>query len=227
MAVLVDDLVTLGTEEPYRMFTSRAEHRLLLREDNADARLSREGYERGLLCQRDWEEFNSKIDKAGILINSLENININSGEGSGRGIRSLAEELRKPGTSIDLLRKDLSHSNPEGARLLENVLEECDMATINTVEADVKYAGYIKRQKILAERAGKLDSIRLPLDMDYAKVAGLSREVQEKLEKARPESLGKASRISGVTPAAVACLEIHLRKLAHLGKQKLSANQQS
>lgn len=212
MAVLVDDLVTLGTEEPYRMFTSRAEHRLLLREDNADRRLSEEGRERGLLGDEDWEYFKARKKMADRLGQSLSEMRILDKD-SGQGKKSLAEELRKPESNLTKILLDLKESDPQQAELLQTVLSECDPLVRNTVETDVKYAGYIKRQQNLAERSAKKDSILLPLDIDYAKVAGLSREVQEKLSRIRPASLGQAARISGITPAAIACLEIHIYKL--------------
>lgn len=213
MAVLVDDLVTLGTEEPYRMFTSRAEHRLLLREDNADVRLAGEGFARGLLTEDEWNSFREKQKRTVSLRGKLEKTRL----GRGAGGRSLAEELRKPESSLESVLKDLAADNPEEASELERELALAGAGARRTVEADVKYSGYIKRQKTLAERAGKMEAVSLPSDMDYAEVPGLSREVQEKLTRIRPASLGQAARISGVTPAAIACLEIWLRKLAHGG----------
>lgn len=218
MAVLVDDLVTLGTEEPYRMFTSRAEHRLLLREDNADMRLSAYGRERGLLNDEDWELFNDRKKMAAKLTQSLGEIRI-AYENKGQGKRSLTEELRKPESSLEKILLNLKESDSEQAILLQRALAECDSAVINSVEADIKYAGYIRRQQNLAEQSAKKDSLLLPLYIDYAKVAGLSKEVQEKLSRIRPANLGQAARISGITPAAIACLEIHLYKLGRMADQ--------
>lgn len=215
IAVLVDDLVTVGTEEPYRMFTSRAEHRLLLREDNADMRLSREGHERGLLHADLWDAFRVRKEKADKLRKSLEETRIFSENADGsRTLKTIAEELRRPEKVLTDIVGMLDSRGRSDAENLLAIMAECEDCVLASVEADVKYAGYIRRQKMLAERSAKMDSVFLPENLDYHEVSGLSREVEEKLERIRPLNLGQASRISGVTPAAIACLEIHLRKLA-------------
>lgn len=225
MAVLVDDLVTLGTEEPYRMFTSRAEHRLLLREDTADLRLTPQGRELGLVGEAQWRAFNEAREQRERLTERLRAARVPAGDGGEEtGLeagRSLAELLRRPELDLAALLEMLAAQGGEAALLAAGLAGELDAMEPRSrfgVEADLKYAGYLTRQQALAERSRGLTATPLPLDLDYAKVSGLSREVEEKLARVRPANLGQAARISGVTPAAVACLEIHLRKLGLLGR---------
>lgn len=208
LAVLIDDLVTLGTEEPYRMFTSRAEHRLLLREDTADIRLTSLGRKYGLVSDEHWHAHNIKCEQ----LSKLES-RLNNEEFLGQ---TLAEMLRRPEIALEKLPEVLLETAPDLSHTLEEYLDQCDKNIKHTVEANIKYAGYLQRQRQLADRSIKLESTPLPGDLDYSKVAGLSREVEEKLNKHRPYNLGQAGRISGITPAAVACLEIHLHKLGLL-----------
>ncbi len=225
MAVLVDDLVTLGTQEPYRMFTSRAEHRLLLREDNADARLTPLGRGLGLVDDAHWRAFCEKRENAERLKKHLENMRIPSDKQDANSDaalppgRSLEDVLRRPDMDLERLATVLAASPGPLAVLgaeLAAELERCGKAVYGGVQTDIKYAGYLERQRALIARAARLETTALPSDLDYARVAGLSREVEEKLSRVRPLNLGQAGRISGVTPAAVACLEIHLHKLGLL-----------
>ena len=225
MAVLVDDLVTLGTQEPYRMFTSRAEHRLLLREDNADARLTPLGRGLGLVDDAHWRAFCEKRENAERLKKHLENMRIPSDKQDANSDaalppgRSLEDVLRRPDMDLERLATVLAASPGPLAGLgaeLAVELERCGKAVYGGVQTDIKYAGYLERQRALIARAARLETTALPSDLDYARVAGLSREVEEKLSRVRPLNLGQAGRISGVTPAAVACLEIHLHKLGLL-----------
>ena len=227
MAVLVDDLVTLGTTEPYRMFTSRAEHRLLLREDTADLRLTPLGRELGLVGEAQWRAFNEAREQRERLAASLRGARVPAGGADGGGEtplepgKSLAELLRRPELDLAALLGLLAARGGDSADLAAGLVRELagmDERSRFGVEADLKYAGYLTRQRALAERSRGLEATPLPLDLDYAKVSGLSREVEEKLARVRPANLGQAARISGVTPAAVACLEIHLRKLGLLGR---------
>lgn len=226
MAVLADDLVTLGTQEPYRMFTSRAEHRLLLREDNADARLTPLGRGLGLVDDTHWRVFCIKRDNAERLRKRLEETRIPTDRREADRNqallppgRSLAEVLRRPDMDLERLAAALADApglSPVPGAELADELARCGRAVCEGVQTDIKYAGYLERQRALIERTAKLESTALPSDLDYARVAGLSREVEEKLSRVRPLNLGQAGRISGVTPAAVACLEIHLHKLGLL-----------
>ena len=214
MAVLADDLVTRGTREPYRMFTSRAEHRLLLREDNADMRLTPEGRRLGLVDDARWEAFLKRREAIGRGTEYLEATHIASGENGAAGDlagRTLAEALRRPDVELD----DLENLDPGLSGQLP-----ADSFTRLTIQSDVKYAGYMARQREMVRRTLRLEETRLPDSLDYTKIPGLSAEIVEKLTSVRPASLGQAGRISGVTPAAVDCLEIYLHKLGLLRLKK-------
>lgn len=210
MAVLVDDLVTLGTEEPYRMFTSRAEHRLLLREDNAEARLTPLGRELGLVDDEHWRKFCASQEAGARLRESLAMIRSHG--------RPIAELLRNPESSIRDICANLEDETDR--RRLEAAFAGCHVFTRRMVEADIKYAGYLERQAELAARSARLAAVALPRELIYSEVAGLSSECVEKLTAIRPASLGQAGRISGITPAAIACLEIHLHKLGLLAASR-------
>ena len=215
MAVLVDDLTTKGTEEPYRMFTSRAEHRLLLREDNADQRLTPAGRELGLVSDTHWRLFQDKQQALSQVLDGLENRRLNPDASTRDILTSMGAAIPgKPVTLAELLRQpalritDLAPLWPELTAMPEDVLSEAETTT--------KYAGYLKRQDELVKRFDRMESQPLPQDMDYSDIPGLSREVREKLSSIRPMTLGQASRISGVTPAALSCIEIELKKLGAL-----------
>ena len=214
MAVLADDLVTRGTREPYRMFTSRAEHRLLLREDNADMRLTPEGRRLGLVDDARWEAFLKRREAVGRGTEYLEATHIASRENGAAGDlagRTLAEALRRPDVELD----DLENLDPGLSGQLPS-----DSFTRLTIQSDVKYAGYMARQREMVRRTLRLEETRLPDSLDYTKIPGLSAEIVEKLTSVRPASLGQAGRISGVTPAAVDCLEIYLHNLGLLRLRK-------
>lgn len=215
MAVLADDLVTRGTREPYRMFTSRAEHRLLLREDNADMRLTPEGRRLSLVDDARWEAFLKRREAVARGTEYLEATHITSRENSGTAGdlagRTLAEALRRPDVELG----DLENLDPGLSATLP-----ADSFTRLTIQSDVKYAGYMARQREMVRRTLRLEETRLPDSLDYTKIPGLSAEIVEKLTSVRPSSLGQAGRISGVTPAAVDCLEIYLHKLGLLRLRK-------
>ncbi len=211
IAVLVDDLVTKGTMEPYRMFTSRAEYRLLLREDNADQRLTPMGRRLGLIEDSRWQGFQKKQGAIQNILSGLATLRIcpdaatkdtvrAMGGTLGQKAITLAELLRQPALSIT----DLIPLWPE--------LENFEQDTLEGAEIQTKYEGYLQRQEELVARYNKVERISLPENMNYTDIPGLSREVVEKLTQIQPRTLGQAGRISGVTPAALSCLEIQLKK---------------
>ncbi len=211
IGVMIDDLITRGTQEPYRMFTSRAEYRLLLREDNADLRLTEKGRELGLVDDERWRAFETKRAAISSLQDDLKKkwIRAESTEASqvedywGKPLlkeANLMELLRRPEVDVQRLLSFLE----EGEAISEQAGEQ--------VEIQAKYAGYIVRQQTDIEKALRYDHLRLPDAIDYNGVSGLSNEVSQKLKAQRPETLGQASRIPGVTPAAISLLLVYLKK---------------
>src|SRR5262245_24497837 len=214
LGVLVDDLVTRGVSEPYRMFTSRAEYRLTLREDNADLRLTETGRKLGLVDDARWDAFARKRDAIAAEQARLKSISVNPRvlEAS-ESERVLGKPLERDHTLLDLLRRpDVGY----GALMTLPGAGSpvSDPAVAEQVEVQAKYAGYITRQRDEVARNEAHESTRLPPDLDYRAVRGLSFEVQQKLAQQRPETIGQASRISGVTPAAISLLLVHLKRRA-------------
>jgi tRNA uridine 5-carboxymethylaminomethyl modification enzyme len=222
IGVLVDDLITRGTREPYRMFTSRAEHRLLLREDNADLRLTPRGRELGLVCDERWALFEAKRDATAREITRLQARRIQPAQHPAWEQRVLGSALTRDATLFDLLRRpevtyadlaEFDHGDKPGPMALLAAADDRLPAQVSVqVEVRAKYAGYIERQETEIERQRDHEATRLPRDIDYAIVTGLSNEVRQKLADVRPETVGQAARVPGVTPAAVSLLLIHLRK---------------
>jgi len=211
IGVLIDDLVTVGTQEPYRMFTSRAEFRLLLREDNAPERLCRRGHDVGLLRSAAYRIFEREQGQLDREMERLAGTVVRPDAATRDRLRTLpTAPLGKPLSLEALLRRpevtyaDLVRVGWGDADLPPEVGER--------VEIRAKYAGYIVRQQGDAERFGRNESLEIPRDLDYHRLAGLSNEVQEKLAQVRPASLGQASRIPGVTPAAISVLLVHLKR---------------
>lgn len=212
IGILIDDLVTKGVDEPYRMFTSRAEYRLILREDNADTRLGEKGYEAGLLSEDRAGELRARKAALDEELRRLETEKVYPTDETNRilenlgskGIKkpqSLKELLRRPGFTYEMLAFFGSDANPGistelGAR----------------VEMEVKYEGYIKRQKEEVEKFRRFEGVKIPEKFEYGNIPGLSNEIVQKLSSIRPKSLGQASRVSGVTPAAVSVILVHIRK---------------
>jgi len=222
LGVLVDDLITKGVTEPYRMFTSRAEFRLQLREDNADMRLTEAGRRMGLVDDVRWDSFSRKRDAVSRETERLKSTWVNprvvAEEESERVLGKAMEReynlfdlLRRPGVDYDKL-MGMNQGKYASADVQPEALGELSAPVIEQVEIAAKYSGYIDRQKDEVERAAHFERLRLPLDFDYMQVAALSFEVRQKLQKHRPETLGQASRISGVTPAAISLLMVHLKK---------------
>ncbi len=222
LGVLVDDLITKGVTEPYRMFTSRAEFRLQLREDNADMRLTEQGRQLGLVDDARWDAFNRKRDAVSRETERLKTTWVNprslpaaeSERVLGKAIEhehNLLDLLRRPGVGYaDLVGMDGGRlASPAVSR---ETLGELYGTVVEQLEIGAKYAGYIERQKDEVQRAAHYENLRLPEELDYMQVAALSIEVRQKLSKHRPETLGMASRISGVTPAAISLLLVHLKK---------------
>jgi tRNA uridine 5-carboxymethylaminomethyl modification enzyme len=234
LGVLVDDLITKGVTEPYRMFTSRAEYRLQLREDNADLRLSEAGRRLGLVDDTRWAAFSRKRDAIARENERMRSIwvsprNLAAAESArvlGKSIEhehNLADLLRRPNVSYAQLMSlaEGAYASPDVSRetlgdLLEPVVEQIEIAA--------KYSGYIERQRDEVDRAASFEHLKLPADLDYMQVPALSIEVRQKLNKHRPETLGLASRISGVTPAAISLLLVHLKKTRFRGLTEKSAN---
>lgn len=218
IGVMMDDLSTLGTREPYRMFTSRAEYRLLLREDNADLRLTAVGRELGLVDDERWSKFNAKMEQVEQERQRMRSTWIHPQHPSLEAVnalvntpltreQSLEELLRRPEVTYDAL------------MAIEGVGPALsDSAAADQVEIQIKYAGYIERQHDEVEKQLRNENTLLPLDMNYRDVNGLSNEVIAKLNDAKPQTIGQASRISGITPAAISILLVHLKKHGLLRK---------
>jgi tRNA uridine 5-carboxymethylaminomethyl modification enzyme len=212
LGVLVDDLVTRGTSEPYRMFTSRAEYRLLLREDNADLRLTPVGRELGLVHEQRWRLFSEKRDAIVQEQQRLQALLVRPESAAGQALSATLEKpLAREQRASDLLRRpDVSYRTLAGIAALGPGV--ADTAVAEQVEIQAKYAGYLDRQQDEILRAQRHQEQTLDADFDYNAVRGLSSEVCEKLQAVRPETIGQAARIPGVTPAAISLLLVHIKK---------------
>ena len=210
--VLIDDLVTKGTNEPYRMFTSRAEYRLLLREDNADFRLRDIGYRLGLVSDEVYRQFSRKRDEVEKLFVRLKEFKLRPENWVGERLKELCSARIKNTTSLEQLLKR-SEIFFNHLHLFDPELSNTDEQVAAEVETRIKYKGYIDRQERQVEKLKRMEDTRLPEDIDYQAIHGFSTEVREKLSKVRPISLGQASRISGVTPAALMAIQVHLKKI--------------
>jgi tRNA uridine 5-carboxymethylaminomethyl modification enzyme len=217
IGVMIDDLVTKGTKEPYRMFTSRAEYRLILREDNADLRLREKGRSLGLVSDKEYYEFMNKKESIRLELEKLEKLVIYPTSGNNdRLMAAKGSSLRNPTSLANLLRrpefsyKDLILFDQKCSFTAAEIAEQ--------VEIQIKYDGYIKRQEEQIGKLKKLDRMPLPENLNFKSIPGLTMEIQEKLEKVRPVSIGQASRVSGVTPAAISILMVYIKKLLNINR---------
>jgi len=218
IGVLVDDLISLGTNEPYRMFTSRAEYRLLLREDNADLRLTSIGRDLGLVSDARWSQFNRKRDAIDKELARLRSVWVQPASEKAERINtmlekpmsreySLADLLARPEVSYDKLLTAAAEEQPA-----DDVSVETARQIREQVEIHIKYQGYIDRQEEDIQKLKRQESTELPEDFDYSQMQGLSNELKQKLQRTRPETIARASRIPGMTPAAISLLLIYLKK---------------
>ncbi|MDX2470744.1 MAG: FAD-dependent oxidoreductase, partial [SAR324 cluster bacterium] len=213
IGVLIDDLVSQGTNEPYRMFTSRAEYRLLLREDNADARLSQLGYDLGLLGETKYKRFKEKQEQVAAFQDYCEKTYLVPSEKSVEVLGEQAESLLPHRFKInDYLKRPDANIAQVGKLLEKPEFHAFSDDVTEYVETLIKYHGYIQRQESQVAKYKKVDALRIPNAFDYAKIGGLSNEVVQKLKEHKPQNLGQASRISGVTPAAITILLVALNK---------------
>lgn len=234
LGVLVDDLITKGVTEPYRMFTSRAEFRLQLREDNADMRLTEAGRKLGLVDDARWDAFSRKRDAVSRETQRLKSVWVNPRNlAASESERVLGKAIDHEYNLADLLRRpDISYASLmslDGGRyaspdVSRETLGDLCGPVVEQIEIAAKYSGYIDRQKGEVERAAHYENLKLPADLDYMQVSALSIEARQKLSQHRPETLGLASRISGITPAAISLLLVHLKKSKFKGFDKLPAN---
>jgi tRNA uridine 5-carboxymethylaminomethyl modification enzyme len=220
MGVLVDDLITRGAPEPYRMFTSRAEYRLSLREDNADLRLTAIGRELGLVDDARWRFFESKRAAVSGQLARLSAAVVHPHAVDAALLEKLGAPLNREAHALELLRRpglaydDLQHAAPSGLEDWHADERLCEQVKLQ-VEVQVKYSGYLKRQSEEIDRQLRHETLRLPGDLDYDEVSGLSNEVRQLLGDVRPETLGQAARIPGLTPAALSLLLVHMKKRDH------------
>ena len=212
IGVLIDDLITLGTKEPYRMFTSRAEHRLLLREDNADQRLTPYAHSLGILSNERWKIFQSKMAKIESETEALKKIKIDPSSFGGKNTskQPVLSVLKRPEAKLEDIYKLLKRPLPEKGVLLD-------------IETKKKYAGYIERQNKEIKKIQKYENAKIPEEIIFSDIVGLSNEVKQKLEKVLPKTIAHAQRIPGITPAAISLLLVHIKKEQSLPKKRIES----
>ena len=212
IGILIDDLITLGVDEPYRMFTSRAEHRLLLRDDNADFRLTEKGFEIGLVTKNRYEQFLRKKESFNELMSYYQETKIAPTKKNVKIFEKIGlEQLKKQYSLKDLLkRQNVSFENLK--EIDTSIKTPSDPIIENLIENEIKYEGYINRQLDDVQKITKLQETIIPDELEIAEISGLSNELKQKLKKVKPSTIGQASRISGITPAALNILLIHIKK---------------
>jgi len=212
IGVLIDDLITLGTKEPYRMFTSRAEHRLLLREDNADQRLTPYANSLGIISSERWKTFQKKMAKVESETQALEKIKIDPSSFGGKKAskQPVLSILKRPEVKLEDIYKLLKRALPEKGVLLD-------------IETKKKYAGYIERQNKEIQKIQKYENAKIPEEIIFSNIVGLSNEVKQKLEKVLPKTIAHAQRIPGITPAAISLLLVHIKKEQSLPKKRIES----
>jgi tRNA uridine 5-carboxymethylaminomethyl modification enzyme len=210
---MIDDLITKGTQDPYRMFTSRAEYRLLLREDNADLRLRELGYTVGLVSEPQYEALQKRREAIEDLLAVLSEVRLNPTHSVNEQLQGIGVgPISQPTSLINVLKRP--EASLDGLAAFEPRIGDFDRKVMEQVGILVKYDGYIRRQMEQVERSKGLEDIGIPATFDYASVPGLSNEVREKLSQIQPATLGQASRISGITPAAVSIVQVYLKRPA-------------
>ena len=221
IGVMVDDLITMGTMEPYRMFTSRAEYRLLLRQDNADLRLTEKGRELGLVCDQRWQQFIEKREGIETETQRLSSTWVQPKTPAGDKVDALVDQpISREYSLMDLIKRpNINYTDVAGIKGKASNNPQ----VAEQVEIQIKYSGYIDRQSEEIDRLRRYENTLLPVDFDYHGVEGLSNEVKQKLSDARPDTLARASRVPGVTPAAVSLLLIYLKKHGVLERIATSA----
>ena len=212
IGVLIDDLVTKGTQEPYRMFTSRAEYRLILREDNADLRLMDKGHRLGLVDDETYHAFSKKKEAIALELDRLKEVKIRPSPGINDKLRELGSNPLKNVTTLEelLRRPEITY---HALKIFDSSPVSLSVGVAEQVELEVKYAGYIRKQEEMIERFRRMEQVRIPEHIDFQNTPGLSNEIKEKLSKVKPITLGQATRIAGVTPAAISILMVQLKRV--------------
>ncbi len=224
IGVLIDDLVTKGTDEPYRMFTSRVEYRLIIREDNADKRLAKYGVAFGLITPQEFEAIEKKYQAIAREIEHLRTIRVPPGTALDADLAKVnSSPIKQPVLLSDLLKRP--EVNYAMIAPFDGQLKNFPPQVIDQVEYEIKYEGFIEKQYKMIERFRHLENIRIPADFDFKGISGLSVEIQEKLKRFAPATLGQANRISGVTPSAIAILMIYLRKRSLARKEQSTSSE--
>ena len=209
IGVMIDDLVTKGTSEPYRLLTSSAEYRLLLRHDNADQRLLKYGYENRLISEERYRKYLHKMEEVSRMKEALKDMNVDKDSGVNEYLEELGyENSHQSFNAYELLKRP----GVQLWKILDLMKEEYDPEIARQVEIEIKYEGYILKARKEADRMRKMDNITLPEDIDYLNVDNLALEARQKLDKIRPASLGQASRISGINPSDIQVLAIYLKQ---------------